>query len=969
MTTMMRPMTWLAGAMAALVLAFLFTACGGGGGTIGDPFVPGPVPSGNVTLTIKDAPLSELATFTIDISNAVLKGAGNADATIFPGPNAPTNANVTVDLLSAQAFSVLLSSATVPVGNYYAVEITYANPQAVTTANVTQTIQRAGSTLMGLFSPTLQVSANSSQTVQVDVDLQNSVVDLGPTSLFLAPVVIVDVLNQATAIQQVMGLVTSITTASDKFEADIMFYGPNSPRGGSVEVQCSATTGFKNGTGAVTTGNVTAQLLVGDVVSIDGTLLAGTITATMVQRLPNTQPGIGAGPNFSFPGGLPPFTDITGTITAVNATAGNITLRVQQAFGPGTPPAPGSTVVVNVVSTTTMTRGNTTQTLADFVPGNMCYCYANAVTAGWEALDLTEAPAYVTGTVVSIGAGTTAGLDLLTFTPVAVDQTPVAQLPFVPTTMTADIPTGSGLTASASVGLVGFFDGTAHFDAFGRNATGPGGGNGGGFPGFPGPIVLPTPGNVFNGTLATTSTAALTTAGVEFTLDLMRFGTTGPSTLNVTVPTTATMQMMGVTGAMVTLTAAQAVTEINNAGNNTLIEVEGSNAPVGSAFVADVSLFILKANVTLPGPGPGPSYEYYAGNVTASTTATTTTSGGVSFSLDAFPVQIQPFPLPNPSPVALNVTVTSAATMTMWSGSGAPVTLTAAQAATELTSAAGNANVTVEVVGTAAASNGAFTADVSLTIWVAPAQTYFEAGTVPANATATQAAGVVTFQLESYRFGNGLGFPGTGGGSTTTSVILTVTVSASATISKIDSNSAPVTLTAAQAVAELTTAAGNAAYMIQAEGTAAATSANAFTADLGVTIVVQATTPGPGPIPGPGPTPGPGMDVMSGTVVGTATLATNGAITFTLSRGPNATNVVVTVSANALIMLISTQPPTTLPGTFPGFPGGGPSTGISMLTPAQAVTELNANPLAVDIAGTLNATANTFAADSVTIVK
>jgi hypothetical protein len=151
---------------------------------------------------------------------------------------------------------------------------------------------------------------------------------------------------------------------------------------------------------------------------------------------------------------------------------------------------------------------------------------------------------------------------------------------------------------------------------------------------------------------------------------------------------------------------------------------------------------------------------------------------------------------------------------------------------------------------------------------------------------------------------------------------------------------------------------------VQAEGTVAATSSNTFTADIGVTILVMPSTPGPGP--GPGPIPGPGPDIMSGTVVGTATLATSGEITFTLSRGPNTPNVVVTTTANALLMLINTQPPT-LPPTGPG--GGFPNTGIAMLTPSQAVAELNANPLVVDIAGTFTSASNTFVADSVTIVK
>ncbi|MCA8940601.1 MAG: DUF4382 domain-containing protein, partial [Planctomycetes bacterium] len=93
-----------------LALAAL-SACGGGGTSVAN--LPGggsTQTTGSVTLSIKDAPLSALQTFTIDVSKATLKGSGvTADAQIFPAPNSNAT-SVTVDLLSVQGFNQLLSA-------------------------------------------------------------------------------------------------------------------------------------------------------------------------------------------------------------------------------------------------------------------------------------------------------------------------------------------------------------------------------------------------------------------------------------------------------------------------------------------------------------------------------------------------------------------------------------------------------------------------------------------------------------------------------------------------------------------------------------------------------------------------------------------------------------------------------------------------------------------------------------------
>jgi hypothetical protein len=892
-------------AITAVALVALFSACGGG-----DGFTPAPgggggaTPTGTVTLAIKDAPLSELATFTIDITAAVLKGAGVADAPIFPAPNAAVGAFVTVDLLSAQAFSVLLGSSPAPVGNYYAVELTYNNPQAVTQTNVTQTVQHTGNTLTGVFTPPLAVTAGSSQTIQVDVDLQNSVVDLGPTDLFLAPVVLVQVLNQPAPVQRFPAVVTAINTANDSFTADIRSYSGLGASGGSVTVQCSPTTGFKDGNGAITMGNVTAQLAINDLLQISGTLLNGNIDADLVVRIPAQQPGN------NFPGGQPPAMDVGGTITDVDTTNSTISMRVVRSYGPPGRPSRGSTITISVLNNTSLSRGPNAQALGDFVPGNFAHAFIDNNNSVWEAIDITEGPAHLTGTATAfqLGAGA-GGDDLLTFDPVSLDSVPVSNYPFVPASMTADIPTGSGITVNSTVTLVGFFDGTAHFDAFGRLAF-PGGGNRApGIPGFnappnlpgpgtggsnaptqpgqgggnAGPVVLPPPSYFVAGTLEASSTAAINANGdLEFTLDLFRGSgmnnLPGPTTIDVLVPAAATINMISASGQRVSLTLAQAETELNS-NSSAFIEAQGSAAPSAGSFTADLGLLIVNAPINAPGlpgggtggggntppggggsnPGiPGPSIHVEVGHVTASTTASVNASGDITFSLDSF--RFRGLNAPNPA-APLTVTVTAAASLEMMTNTG-PVTLTVAQAETELNAAAGNQNVMVEVVGSAAATTTGFTADLSLMI--------FDASITPAPPS-----------------GGGGNQPPSGGGG-----------------------------------------GGNTQ-----------------------------------------PPPGPGFAIVSGTVSGTASLASNGDIVFTMDARSGAM-VTVTVSANAAMFLLNTS--LAAPGPTPG-PGGGSNTppnnlpGVPMLpqpiTAAQAVAELNANPFEVVAIGSSPPSAGAFTAD------
>jgi hypothetical protein len=151
---------------------------------------------------------------TLDVSDITLKGAGVADFSLF---NSATP--VTIDLLSLQGLNQLFASAAVPVGRYHSIDFTFANPQAADMAGAVQTVNVANNILHGVFAPPLVVTQSSTQSIQVDVDLQRSVIDQGPTALFLAPVVLVQVLgaNQTLPLRQVRGQVTSVDTAADQF--------------------------------------------------------------------------------------------------------------------------------------------------------------------------------------------------------------------------------------------------------------------------------------------------------------------------------------------------------------------------------------------------------------------------------------------------------------------------------------------------------------------------------------------------------------------------------------------------------------------------------------------------------------------------------------------------------------------------------------------------------------------------------
>jgi len=604
---------------------------GGGGGGQTNPL------TGKVTVTVKDAPLANLQSLTIDVSQIVLKGNGTPDVTVFPAMSGSTG-TVNVDLLSLQGLNQILSSASIATGDYYAVDVTYANPAATDISGNAQNITTVGNRMLGLFSPALSVTSGSSQAIQVDIDLQRSYTDLGGNAGFLAPVVVVNVITNAVPLRRFPAFVQSVDVTNDRFEADLAFFGSGAPQAGnsgSVTVQCDSMTTFVDGQGNITTGMVTSNLMAGDLVEIDGSLLGGTVTASSVARYATTQPGGGntgggnngggntgggnTGGGTTNPGGiLPPVVDLSGTIVGVNPMTNAIDILIDSISGPGTNlPQTFSTISLEVTSNSALHRGPITQTINDFVPGNYCYAFAQEVQrsgqVAFEALDVDEYPSLVTGTVVSATAGAgRMGADLLVLTPERVNQLPLSRLPFIPSPLKVDVPAGFSAQTGNTVSVFGFFDGTDYLISVGGSMGNPntrppttGGGNTGGG-GNPGGGTGGGSSVTFSGIVAANSQASLSSRGdVLFTLDVGGSG----SRLNVTTLAAATMELIDVGAQRYTLSPYQA-SEVLNA-NPTAVEVVGSNVPNGTAFTADISLTIwgdpnsIPTSTTPPGSGNG----------------------------------------------------------------------------------------------------------------------------------------------------------------------------------------------------------------------------------------------------------------------------------------------------------------------------------------------------------------------------
>jgi hypothetical protein len=217
-------------------------------------------------------------------------------------------------------------------------------------------------------------------------------------------------------------------------------------------------------------------------------------------------------------------------------------------------------------------------------------------------------------------------------------------------------------------------------------------------------------------------------------------------------------------------------------------------------------------------PPPPANYFVLAGQLETGTTATVNTAGDVEFSLTAFDhntMTMQDF----------DVTVTSAATMTLFDATGVTPLTTAAAA-----SAAINQNPTalIQVAGTAAPAGLAFTADLSLDIFVNSGGGTFPGPTPPPPPAFDVAAGLsagnaiinVSGDIEFTL----LAHPGPNAPA------LAVTVRQTAVLELFSSSGAPTVLTVAQAVAELN---ASPAPFVQLAGTLSGPS---FDAHIGMQV-------------------------------------------------------------------------------------------------------------------------------------
>jgi hypothetical protein len=914
-------------ALLALAITVIVTmaviSCGGGGGGGIAAVSTG---HGSVAVAIGDAPLSSLSSFSLTVTGAKLRGTGaTSDAVIFPSAGGPQS--TTVELLSVQGFSQFLASSQVPAGRYSEIELTFSSVAAFDMQNTAQNITTLSDKLTGHFVPRLTVVAGANQTIELDVDLTSSYFDMGGNNALLTSSLRVNVTSEPVFCHAFPGAVASIDIQADSFMCDLNGNGFHGGASGSVKVQCSDTSTFVSlNPRTVVAGSVTpvsVQLAAGDRVVVKGSLVSGVIFADTVMR-------VGAGAQA---GGY----SLHGTILAVDTVGSTLTLKVTRASGPDPRPAKFADITVDASSATVLHRGQTT--LGSLVAGNYAHVEADFSSSAWTASLIKEEPAYVAGTAVSVvaGGGVQAGTDLLTFTPVTVNCTPVAMLgAIIPGTLTADVRHNANIQANDDVRLFGFFDGSAHLQT-------PGPGQPGNGPGplprphptpnpqpGPQPGPSPSPSNSVSlvGTMAASSSASMTAAGdIGFAMTVTEFGMSSDASMTVT--SGATIELLDGNGITV-LTAAEAVAQLNAATAPSAIAVWCSTPPAGASVVADVMLRIVAGMdrpmpappPPPPGPPPTPVVIAVTGSLVSGGSAVLNASGDIEFDLSVFGGG-QP-------QGTLHITAESSAALNLLGPSGL-VSVNANDCLAALNSAA--ASTTVQLEGTTAASGGNFTADVRVLVLLAsqapPPQpqpsVVCYVGVLASGSTATVgASGDVLFDLDATGQVTG---------------VLHVAVAANATL-EVTGTGGPMTVTAAGAAAAIN--ATPSPWAIRVEGSAAA-SGGIFSADI--SLLVYASMAPPPPPPGPPPV----ITLFGHLATGsTATVTAAGDVDFDLDVSGVLGGSVVSITA------LSTA---TMKVSATG--------GVTTVTAAGAAAAINSTtaPYAIKVEGTGAVSSGTFTAD------
>ncbi len=245
---------WLSPCLVALTL-LAGAGCGGSGGgsSSSGGTTPGVISTGTVSLAMSDTPFADLQTFTLELSRATLKGAGTAaDLQLFPVGGTQAS-SLDVDMLQLIGVNRLLGTAQVPVGIYYGVELEFLSVEATTTTTSTPVVvSHVTNSMLGIFNPPLSVVDGSTQTIQVDFDVEASYIDLGGLNAFLTPVVSAQVLAssaEALPLERLYAVVDAIDTTTDSFTANVRFQGGAVTGGGTIAIQCDGDTTHDDGSG------------------------------------------------------------------------------------------------------------------------------------------------------------------------------------------------------------------------------------------------------------------------------------------------------------------------------------------------------------------------------------------------------------------------------------------------------------------------------------------------------------------------------------------------------------------------------------------------------------------------------------------------------------------------------------------------------------------------------------------------
>lgn len=263
--------TWLALAAASLA-GVLLSGCGGGGGGGG-----GAAPTGQVSVSLADAPSDRLETFEVGIASVELVHESGGLVAV-----APTRARV--DLTEAVTLADLIAAQQVPVGTYVGVvlhlDVSQARVVISGKASPARIADHAGQTVGGVRSLAalfeadrrLSITAGAQRHVEVDLDLDQSVIiDDATNTVRVLPVMSAAASPASPRPVRLEGALASVDSSAR-----------------TLAVQLPSPTGAATPQLTVRTDGSTRIVVDGQASSIEALAAQAAGTAVLVRGLPDT---------------------------------------------------------------------------------------------------------------------------------------------------------------------------------------------------------------------------------------------------------------------------------------------------------------------------------------------------------------------------------------------------------------------------------------------------------------------------------------------------------------------------------------------------------------------------------------------------------------------------------------------------------------------------------------------------------